>query len=627
MVGSKSPSEHQAAVIHPTLRKSWPVLTILLCAAMLGILAGLQFVWTGQLSQAQGAMMETALANSVRQLELEIGREIAPLLFLFQPRGGFPRGDDWSSFAEDLDLWSQTSAYPHLLRRLLVYSESEGRRGALRELPLGENQPVKVAWDDELASLRPFLEGAGENREGSGREWRGFAWRLFPSAKAIVRAMPPRERLRRHPNRIPRLAPAGFLILVLDWMLTTELILPELVERFFAGPDGEQLYKVAVATSDGRRFLYRSDDSVDSKWLAAADIRRRLRLIGDPRPRPRGPQSPLDPIRRLGPEQGRGGRLREPAGWDPGAWRALNLGRVRLLVAGNGPPLSLEIAASHVSGPLAGVVAKQRVRNLATGMGVLLLLGGAMVLVVVSARRAKRLAEMQMEFIAGVTHELRTPLAVICSVGENLADGIVGASQQVKRYGELIRDHGRRLSDMVEHTLQFASMESREPRFHLVPIDVAVAVQAALNDARPMIEQAGFSLERGEQADLPMVLADEKAVQQILSNLLSNAVKYGRPGRWVRVETIGPTHKARTEVQIRVFDRGMGIPEGDQERIFDAFYRGAATAENNIQGSGLGLKLARDLALGMGCKISFRSDPRQGTMFALHLPVQPDSSA
>ena len=594
---------------------------------MLLILAGLQFMWTGQLSQAQAAMMQTALANSVRQFELEIGREITSLLVLFQPRPRNPPTDNWSRFAEDYSLWSQTSANPQLVRRLLVYSESGERSGSLLELPLGERQPVEVAWDEELASVRTVLEGGGWNRGGGGRDLRAFGWRVFPSARAIVRATSPRQRLRRDPNRGARWAPSEFLILVLDWAFATESILPKLAERVFAGPDNEKLYEVAVVVSGGTRFVYRSDDSIDSAWLAGADINRRLRLVGGASPRGGAPPGPLEPMRRLGGEPGRSGRPREPENPPRSGWTPLNLGRIRLLVASSGPPVSLEIAASHVAGSLGRVVARQRVRNLATGMGVLLLLGGAMVLVVVSARRAKQLAGMQMEFIAGITHEIRTPLAVICSVGENLADGIVGTSQEVKRYGELIRDQGRRLSEMVEQTLQFAARESRGRSYHITPVDVAAAVQTALDHARPMIEQAGFTLERGEQTDLPMVRADEKAVLQILANLLSNAVKYGEPGRWLKVETVEAARKTGAEVQVRVVDRGMGIPRGEQARIFDAFYRGAATAEKNIRGSGLGLKLARDLASGMGCELTFRSGPGQGTMFALHLPVQPDSSS
>ncbi len=607
------------------LRKNWPVLTILLCAAMLALLAGLQFTWTGQVSQAQASMMQTALANSIRQFEQEIGRELMYLLVLFQPGGRDARSEIWDHYAESFAVWSETSSHPKLLQRLLVYSVDGDQHWSLRELPLGENRSVEASWDGELASVRDSLENA--DRGPIGRDSRGPVWRLIPAARAIVRPLPPFDRPRRNPNRPPRFTPTGHLILVLDWTYVTESILPDFVQRFFAGPGGERLYEVAILTRGGDRFLYSSDDSIDSAWLARADIHRRLRLLREFPSRGPGPPGPLDPLRRLAIDSPRGNRPREPEGPSQRGRRLLSLGRERISIVGNRLPVDLEIAASHVSGSLAGVVDRQRARNLATGLGVLLLLGGAMALVVVSARRASQLAGMQMEFIAGVTHELRTPLSVICSVGENLADGVVGAGHHAKRYGELIRDQGQRLTEMVEQTLQLASMESRNRNLNLAPLDATEALQTALDHARPMIDQAGFSLERGERHDLPMVRADAKAVQQILANLLSNAVKYGEPGRWVRVETSTAGQGAGAEVQIRVLDRGTGILAKDADRIFDAFYRGTETAEKNIRGSGLGLKLARELALGMGGNLSFRSEPGQGSAFTLRLPAQPETSA
>ena len=376
-------------------------------------------------------------------------------------------------------------------------------------------------------------------------------------------------------------------------------MLPTFVEQFFAGPDGDRLYEVALVAGDDRTFIYRSDPALDHEWLVGADSSTTIRLVREPSARPLS--------QGLGPQAER---------------RFQPFGRGRLVVAGSGPTLDIEIAAKHVAGSLHAVVEQQRLWNLAMGFGVLLLLAGAMALVIVSARRAARLAGMQMEFVAGVTHELRTPLSVICSVGENLADGVTATSQHVQRYGELIRDQGRRLADMVEQTLQFAALESGERRFQLGPVDPSAIVQNAVDQALPMIEQAGFALERDETPELPTVTTDERAVQQVLANLLSNAVKYGKPARSVRIESSVERAGIKPEVQIRIRDRGMGIPAKEARRIFDAFYRGAAAGEDNIQGSGLGLKLARDLARGMGGDLSVRSDPGHGSEFTLHLPIQ-----
>src|SRR5204862_5942173 len=124
------------------------------------------------------------------------------------------------------------------------------------------------------------------------------------------------------------------------------------------------------------------------------------------------------------------------------------------------------VRARHREGSLDAIVTRSRRRNMAISLGVLGLLGASFLLVIASAQRQRRLARQQMEFVAAVSHELRTPLAVIRSAGENLADGVVADSAQMKRYGALIETEGRRLGDMVERVLQFAGIGSgAQPQF------------------------------------------------------------------------------------------------------------------------------------------------------------------
>lgn len=582
---------------------------------MLVTLAGLQLKWTGQLSRAQAEMMQNALSNSIRQFEQVIQREITYLMFRFQarPRGSLARRPQ--EYAADYDLWSQSTAYPGMLSRILFHSRVEDGPGVLMELPLGQTQLVPVAWDESMAEIRESLEPTGSS-QGRALDPRPFSWVVFPEARALAR---PESLIagffRRGPGRGRQQSPSEHLILVVDWDYIDGTVLPDMIDRLFSGPGGRRLYEIAIAAGPEARFLYRSDPSIEASWLAAADSRRRFRLLRDPPPR--GPASVDE--RRPGPQ---GDAQRGRAGGPGQGGRSSAMARFRVVVAGSEPAPSLVVAATHASGSLAGVVERQRTRNLATGSGVLVVLAGAMALLLVSARRAGQLATMQMEFIAGVTHELRTPLSVIRSVGENLADGVVQAEDQVRRYGELVRDQGSRLSQMVEKTLQFAALETGKRQFHLVSLDVTKAVCEALDAARPMIEQAGFVLERDDRRELPTVRADEGAVQQILANLLSNAVKYGQPGRWVRLETGVDKSGGSPGVQIRVRDGGRGIPASEARRVFDAYYRGAVAGEGNIQGSGLGLKLARDLAHGMGGALSFSSVPGSGTVFTLRLPAE-----
>ena len=544
--------------------------------------------------------MRNALLISLRQLEQAAERELSSLLSAVRLQRLSGGRLDWEQCARGYASWAESSAHVGLLARILVYENRRGELGTLRELPLGAAEPVAAEWEPRLEAVKDALSGTGGQLGRRAESW-PLTWTLFPDARALVRLIAPLDWLRGRASRSLHPVRPAAVILVLDWAYVVEEMLPTLIERLFSGTDGERLYQVAIAVGDGQSFLYRSDASIDADWLAAADRRQPIRLF--------------QPAQAVQQETSRPSQ------------RPLVSVRRRIAIAGASAGLAPEFAVAHVSGSLADAVAQQRVRNLGMGLGVLLLLAGAMALVFASARRAGRLAAMQMEFIAGVTHELRTPLAVISSIGENLSDGVVSSAEGAKRYGRLIADQARRLSGMVEDTLQFVSLESGGGQFTLAAVDPALALQRAVEEAQPMVEQAGFELERGGAADLPQVRADERALQQILANLISNAVKYGTPGRWIRVEAEAGKSAGGRGVQIRIHDRGKGIAKEERAHIFDAFYRGPDAVAEGIQGSGLGLKLARDLALGMGAKLSLRSEPGRGSVFTLHLPVLAERDA
>jgi signal transduction histidine kinase len=125
--------------------------------------------------------------------------------------------------------------------------------------------------------------------------------------------------------------------------------------------------------------------------------------------------------------------------------------------------------------------------------------------VLISTDRARRLATQQMEFVSTVSHELRTPLAVICSAGENLADGVVRDPDQLKSYGSLVRNEGRRLAEMVEQVLSFAGIQSGLKKYRLVPVEAASLVERALAAFEILLRDEGFRIERNVTADSVMV--------------------------------------------------------------------------------------------------------------------------
>jgi signal transduction histidine kinase len=209
-------------------------------------------------------------------------------------------------------------------------------------------------------------------------------------------------------------------------------------------------------------------------------------------------------------------------------------------------------------------------------------------------------------------------VAVICSAADNLAEGFVGGKDQVKEYGALIRNEGRRLAGMIEQILRFAAGESRQASYHLEPVTVSEAIAGVVASVSTLPEAEGFTVEREIEPDLPAVEADAAALTHCLENLILNALKYGGEQRWMRVRAGKSDGGSR--VRISVEDRGAGIDPADLPHIFEPFYRGKSAQAAQIHGAGLGLSLARDIAEGMGGRLDASSEPGRGSTFTLELP-------
>jgi signal transduction histidine kinase len=285
------------------------------------------------------------------------------------------------------------------------------------------------------------------------------------------------------------------------------------------------------------------------------------------------------------------------------------------------------VIVKHRSGSVEAAVTMLRRRNLAVGFGVLAVLAVTMALVMVNAQRARTLARLQMDFVAGISHELRTPLAVISSAAENLADGVVDNPRQQQRYGAIIRNHARQLTQLVEQVLLFASTSEGKQGLHLLPLEVKQVVENAVESTASTVSGAGFRLEVQVAPALPRVMADAAALAQCLQNLITNAVKYGGEARWIGLTAVSEADSAGAEVRITVADRGIGIAESEMSHIFEPFYRSPAVVGSQIHGSGLGLALTQRITQAMGGRVSLKSEVGRGSSFTLHLPAAPESVA
>lgn len=201
-------------------------------------------------------------------------------------------------------------------------------------------------------------------------------------------------------------------------------------------------------------------------------------------------------------------------------------------------------------------------------------------------------AERQGNFVAAVTHELKTPLTAIRMHGEMLQDGLIESAEKTQESYKTITAQAERLSRLIENVLLLSKVERKlapPPR----PGDLVALLESASTALQLHVKQAGFSLHLEIPASVPTVLLDADAVEQILWNLIDNALKYAKEAEDKRITV--SVELAGGLVLLSVRDRGPGIPEGEQTKIFQAFYRLEDELTRKSQGTGLGLALVSDL--------------------------------
>ena len=226
----------------------------------------------------------------------------------------------------------------------------------------------------------------------------------------------------------------------------------------------------------------------------------------------------------------------------------------------------------------------------------------------------RRLDEEKSDFIATISHELRTPMAAVYGAARTLLRrDIELPPEQRQKLLEMIATQSARLTQITEEVLLATRIDGGDLRVEREPVDVVELVRSTVEAMKPQLEPAAVDVEVGAAAG--EAAGDRDRIEQVLVNLVDNAVKYG-DGRRVVVAVDGST----SGVQISVSDTGPGIPPGDLERIFDKFYRGDPNLTTAPSGTGLGLYIARELVERMGGRIDVRSEAGEGTTFVVELP-------
>jgi signal transduction histidine kinase len=246
------------------------------------------------------------------------------------------------------------------------------------------------------------------------------------------------------------------------------------------------------------------------------------------------------------------------------------------------------------------------------------ILGAGLFLVYSNVRREVRLSRLKSDFVANVSHELKTPLALIRLFAETLELGRVPTEEKKQQYYRVIHKESHRLTQLINNILDFSRIEAGRREYRSAPSDLNRVVADVLDAYRFSIEQNGFVLESALSEDLPEVEVDKEALSQALINLINNAIKYSSDEKFIRVETA----RRGDTVRISVTDHGIGIAHAEQRKIFEKFYRAEHSLVHETKGSGLGLALVRHIMDAHGGTVELESAAGKGSVFTLVLPIR-----
>jgi len=568
-------------------------------ALALAALAALEFRWIGEARDAERQRIESYLDASMSRFHEDLRGELVRVAGAF---GGDPEispANDWESYyRRKYETWVGVNRGPGLVAGLWFAASGTqpGDRAFRFDSASGRFQlATPETVPEALRAYSSLVDTSGRPRMRP--RMPPFLWNVEDRPPLLVNAVMRFSREREQERRgRPELA--GFVAVELSQDVMASQLLPALAARNFAGPDGYQFEVAVFSPASGGTPVFRSSPGSAMTVRSAADRADSLFAIPPGRAGDPGAME----------EEGRRERFTPPdivPGRTTGSWRIL---------------------VRHPAGSLEAGVAKTYGRNLALSLGILALLAGAFAMILISTQRARRLARMQMDFVASVSHELRTPLAVIGSAGDNLAAGAVHGEQNTAQYGVMIRDEARRLATLVEQVLHYSAVEAGKQQLELQELPIGPLVQEAVAALKETAEAQGYTVEVRMEEDLPMVRVDPGALGQCLRNLVGNAVKYGGGAKWVGVGVSRRNGFQSGAVQISVEDRGMGIDHDELRHVFEPFYRGRNAVAAQIRGTGLGLSLVRDIVEGMGGKIKAESTPGKGSRFHVILPALEESA-
>ena len=539
-------------------RIEWALLGVI--AVVCAVLSFLQYRWTGELSRAEPAMLRAGLNDQVRRLVQSFNDEIRENCTSLLPAAKDIRQLGMVE-AHRLRYAQWAGSHDRTLFARIAIAAPES--GSLRLYDLGsDGRAAPADWPPQWTSLRDSMTA---RINGAGRP---------PGGSADSSLL-----------QLPVFSDAGGPGTEMEWMIfqvdeeRVAKLLPHFVAEYLNPlPDADYDVSVSRGGNGGVLFSTRADHAaVLNRADVTASILSQEAVQG-------------------GRGRGRGGRYHEE---------------------GHGSHWIL--AVRHKAGSLDIAVSRARTRNLVASLFLVGLLACTAWALVRYTARSRRLADMQFQFAAGVSHDLRTPLTAIRGAAFNLSEAVVNDPATVTQYGKIILRNAEELTSMIENVLAFSASLRSGAAERREAFAIGDIVEHAADVMAQEVEQAGCRIEVNVAPELPAVVGDPVALDLVFRNLIGNAVRHGAGGKWIGVSAA----RAGDNVEVRVCDHGPGVPEEEREKIFEPYYRGEQTRVGRIQGTGLGLSLVKRTVEGHHGAIEVQNSPGGGAEFTVRLPAAP----
>jgi signal transduction histidine kinase len=264
------------------------------------------------------------------------------------------------------------------------------------------------------------------------------------------------------------------------------------------------------------------------------------------------------------------------------------------------------------------LVGKEKQLYLMLFAGIIFVMLIGIVVMIRAVIHESEISRMKSEFVSNVSHELKTPLALIRLFGETLESGIVNDERKRQEFYSIIRKESERLTHLINNVLDFSRMDTGVKEYNFKEADLVEVVRSTLEAYKFHIRDDGFKIESELPDESITIKIDKDAISQVLLNLLNNAVKYSEERKYILVKVCINS----TSALISVTDHGVGIPKEELKKIFDKFYRVSTAKTREIRGTGLGLTLAKHIIEAHDGTIEVESEVSKGSRFTIRIPLQ-----